>query len=189
MAKRDGALTGAGADDKVARMRLHIGGQVTKPGWKILNINPGPGVDYVGDCVDLGRFASGSVEEIYASHVLEHLSYVNDLPRALVEWHRVLKEGGRVMISVPDFEVICRLFLDPARDAAQRFHLMRVAFGGQTDAHDFHFVGLTLELLKFYLSGTGFSDMQRVEHFGLFEDTSEQDFLGTPISLNVIAWK
>ncbi|MDZ4254225.1 MAG: selenocysteine-specific translation elongation factor, partial [Sulfuritalea sp.] len=40
--------------------------------------------------VDLGRFASGSVEEIYGSHVLEHLSYVKDLPRALAEWHRVL---------------------------------------------------------------------------------------------------
>ncbi len=170
-------------------MRLHIGGTEARSGWQILNVASAPGVDHVGDCSDLGRFADGSVEEIYASHVLEHLSYVKDLPRALAEWHRVLKEGGRAMIAVPDFEVISRLFLDPARDAAQRFYLMRLAFGGQTDAHDFHFVGLTLELLTLYLSGAGFSDVQRVEDFGVFEDTSAQDFLGTPISLNVIAWK
>jgi len=170
-------------------MRLHIGGTEVKDGWKILSIEPGPGVDYVGDCRDLSRFADGSVEEIYASHVLEHLGYVKDLPSALAEWHRVLEDGGKAMISVPDFAVLCRLFLDPARDAAQRFHLMRVAFGGQTDPHDFHFVGLTMELLAVYLSGAGFTDFQEVDDFGLFDDTSRQDFLGTPISLNVIAWK
>src|SRR5215204_373323 len=101
-------------------MRLHIGGQVAKPGWQIFNIAAAPGVDHVGDCSDLSRFADGSVEEIYASHVLEHLSYVGELPRALKDWHRVLAEGGRAMISVPDFEVICRLFLDPSHDGYQR---------------------------------------------------------------------
>lgn len=182
-------MTGIGSGDNVARMRLHIGGTEARSGWQILNVAPAPGVDHVGNCSDLGRFKDGSIEEIYASHVLEHLSYVKDLPRALVEWHRVLKDGGRAMIAVPDFAVICRLFLDPARDAAQRFYLMRLAFGGQTDAHDFHYVGLTFELLSLYLSGAGFSDVQRVEDFGLFEDTSGQAFLGTPISLNVVAWK
>jgi predicted SAM-dependent methyltransferase len=170
-------------------MSLHIGGIEVKPGWKILNIEAGPGVDYVGNCSDLSRFEDGSIEEIYASHVLEHLGYRKDLPRALAEWHRVLKVGGRAMISVPDFEVLCRLFLDPARDAEQRLHLMRVAFGGQLDPHDFHFVGLTMELLEKYLIRAGFSDVQRTDDFGLFEDTSKQAFLGTPISLNVTAWK
>ncbi|MEW6690999.1 MAG: methyltransferase domain-containing protein [Pseudomonadota bacterium] len=170
-------------------MRLHIGGTEARAGWKILNVEPGPGVDYVGDCGDLGRFDGGSIEEIYASHVLEHLSYVNDLPAALKEWHRVLKPGGRALISVPDFEVVCRLFLDPRRDAAQRFYLMRVAFGGQQDVHDFHFVGLTFELLERYLAGAGFSRVERAGDFGLFEDSSAQEFQGTPISLNVIAYK
>ncbi|HLX79559.1 MAG TPA: methyltransferase domain-containing protein [Burkholderiales bacterium] len=171
------------------QIRLHIGGIEAKPGWKILNIEAGPGVDHVGNCSDLSRFGNGSIEEIYASHVLEHLGYAKDLLQALKEWHRVLKDGGKAMISVPDFEVLCRLFLDPARDAAQRFYLMRVAFGGQMDPHDFHYVGLTMEILASYLSRAGFSYVEQVDGFGLFEDTSRQDFLGTPISLNVIAWK
>ena len=96
-------------------MRLHIGGWERREGWTILDAAPGPHVDIVGPCDDLGRFESGSVLEIYASHVLEHLSYVEALPRALKEWHRVLAPGGRAMISVPDFEVICQLFVDPSR--------------------------------------------------------------------------
>ena len=170
-------------------MRLHIGGTEARAGWKLLNIEPGPGVDFVGDCSDLGRFVNGSIDEIYASHVLEHLSYVSDLPAALKEWHRVLGPGGRALISVPDFEVVCRLFLDPQRDAAQRFYLMRVAFGGQQDVHDFHFVGLSFELLTIYLSGAGFSRVERTGDFGLFDDSSAQQFQGTPLSLNVIAFK
>jgi predicted SAM-dependent methyltransferase len=170
-------------------MRLHIGGTEARPGWEIFNIAAGAGVEHVGDCSDLSRFADGSVQEIYASHVLEHLSYVGELPRALKEWHRVLAAGGRAMISVPDFEILCQLFVDPSRDAQSRYHLMRMAFGGQIDPHDFHHVGLTQEFLAEFLHGAGFSRVEQVERFGLFRDTSELEFDGTLISLNVIAWK
>ena len=53
--------------------KLNIGGTAAAAGWTVLNIQPGPQVDVVGDGVDLARFAAGSVEEIYASHVLEGL--------------------------------------------------------------------------------------------------------------------
>jgi len=33
-------------------MRLHIGGEEIKEGWKILNIQNKPGVDFVGDITD-----------------------------------------------------------------------------------------------------------------------------------------
>jgi predicted SAM-dependent methyltransferase len=170
-------------------LRLHIGGQQKMPGWKILNAQPGPDVDYVGDCSDLSQFADESVEEIYASHVLEHLGYVEQLPRTLAEFHRVLKPRGTVKISVPDFEVLCRLFLDPKHGPAERFHILRMVFGGQTDEHDFHRVGLTFELLSQFLSGARFTNIQRVGDFGLFDDTSSLRFSGVPISLNLTAAK
>lgn len=31
--------------------RLNIGGEVARDGWKILNIQPGPHVDFVGNCL------------------------------------------------------------------------------------------------------------------------------------------
>ena len=55
-------------------MKLHIGGKEVKPGWKILNVQQFPGVDFVGDICDLGQFADGSIDEVYASHVLEHVA-------------------------------------------------------------------------------------------------------------------
>lgn len=170
-------------------MRLHIGGWVASPDWKIFSALPGPEVDYVGDCCDLSRFADESVEEIYASHVLEHLDYIKRLPQAITEMYRVLRKPGRALISVPDFEVLCRLFVDPRYDREHRFHLMRIAFGGQMDAYDFHCVGLTFEILGQYLTSAGFSRIDQVEEFGLFDDSSAQRFFGTLISLNVIAYK
>src|SRR5258708_19151565 len=109
-------------------LRLHIGGEQAMPGWKILNVQAGPAVDYVGDCTDLSAFADGSVDDIYASHVLEHLGYQERLPRALAEFHRVLKKGGRARISVPDFEILCRLFLEARQSPPERILIMRMAF-------------------------------------------------------------
>jgi len=176
----------AGAE---APLRLHIGGMEKRQGWKILNVQAGPDVDFVGDCTDLGRFADGSVQEIYASHVLEHLSYQDRLPRALGELYRVLRPGGAAMISVPDLEVLCRLFLDPRAKVRDRFEIMRMAFGGQMDPHDFHFVGLSYDLLYNFLFGAGFRRIEQVKAFGLFRDSSTIEYMGEPISLNVVAHK
>lgn len=169
--------------------RLHIGGTQAKPGWRILNVQPGSEVDYLGDCSDLIRFADNSVDEIYASHVLEHLGYQEKLPRTLREFYRVLKPGGNAKISVPDFEVLCRLFLDPHHTLNDRIEIMRMAFGGQLDEYDFHYVGLSYELLAGLLVNAGFSRWEKVGEFGLFEDASSIRFADTLISLNVIAYK
>ena len=85
--------------------RLHIGGIEPRPSWKIWNIQPGPGVDFVGDCSDLSQFADESVDEIYASHVLEHLDHKREIPKASKELHRILKPTGVLSISVPDLEI------------------------------------------------------------------------------------
>jgi predicted SAM-dependent methyltransferase len=173
----------------VTPLRLHVGGKLVKPGWKILNIQPGPGVDFVGDCADLSRFADGSVSELYASHVYEHLGYREELPRAMNEVHRVLALGGRFMFSVPDLQTLCKLFLDPKLDVQQRFHVMRMILGGQMDAYDYHKVGFTEEFARQYLRFAGFAEVRRVAGFGLFDDTSELKFMGVPISLNIEAVK
>lgn len=170
-------------------LRLHIGGEVPRDGWKILNVQPGDHVDYVADGADLSLFEAGTVAEIYASHVLEHLGYLEALPGALAEFRRALRPRGRLRISVPDLETLCRLFLHPDLDMEGRFHIMRMIFGGQTDPHDFHKVGLTYGFLEDYLRVAGFREIERVADFGLFDDTSTLRLGGVPISLNVQAVK
>ena len=56
-----------------------IGGKEKKQGWSILNIQKKDveKVDFVGDITDLSQFDDNSVEEIYASHVIEHVNQKN----------------------------------------------------------------------------------------------------------------
>ncbi len=169
-------------------LKLHIGGIEAKPGWKILNVLIGPNVDFVGDVRNLSAFADQSCTEIYCSHILEHISQ-NDMLPTLKELHRLLVVGGKLMISVPDLQVLCELFLDPKLSGAQRFHVMRMIFGGQIDAYDFHQIGLSAEFLADYLRLAGFSSAEQVDGFDLFDDTSSFAPYGRPISLNVIAIK
>ena len=58
-------------------MKLNIGGEEKKEGWKILNIQKKEAVDYVGDVTDLSQFEDNSIDEIYASHVIEHVALKN----------------------------------------------------------------------------------------------------------------
>jgi len=170
-------------------LRLHIGGHVRHPDWKIVDPVAAPHVDYVRSCTDLSVFAASSVSEIYASHVLEHLGYQKELGEALREFHRVLEPGGLLRTSVPDLTTLCSLFVDPTLEETERFHVMRMMFGGQLDSYDFHRVGLTHAFLERYLVKTGFADVQRVERFGLFDDTSALVFRERPVSLNLMARK
>ena len=50
------------------------------------------------DVRDLSFIEDGSVEEIYAKDILEHMSY-QDGKAAIKEWARVLKTGGKIFIQ------------------------------------------------------------------------------------------
>ena len=167
-------------------IRLHIGGKQAKAGWKVLNIQPGPAVDYVGDLCDLSAFPDACAEAVYASHVLEHVSQQR-MPGTLKGLARVLVPGGLLMVSVPDLEVLSHTIISPHATNQQKFHAMRMMFGGQVDPHDYHCFGWTFAFMRQFLTEAGFSTVERVESFGLFKDTSDFKPWGFPISLNVVA--
>lgn len=170
--------------------RLHIGGKVRGAGWELLNAVPGPDVDHVCNAKDLSRFPDGTFAEIYASHVLEHFDYSGELLQTLKEWHRVLVPGGRISISVPDLDILAGMLVAKDRFTPdERFYVMRILFGGHVDQYDYHIVGLNKEFLESFLHYAGFENMQRVDGFGLFEDTSNMVFRDVAISLNMTAEK
>ncbi|WP_254508120.1 methyltransferase domain-containing protein [Anatilimnocola floriformis] len=168
--------------------KLHLGGKIRHSDWEVFARVPAPHVDHVGDPLDLSRFSSHEFSEIYFADLFEHFDYAAEAPQVLRECHRILIPGGKVYISVPDLDVLARIFV--ARDKLtfqERFLLMRMMFGGQVDNQDYHLAGWTSEFLEKYLRSASFVNIQRHPTFGLFRDASEVRFRGQLISLNVTA--
>jgi len=108
---------------------------------------------------------------------------------ALKEWHRILMPGGILQVSVPDLDVLCRMFIDKQLSYADRFWVMRMIFGGHVDKSDYHVVGLNEEFLTDILRIAGFINMRKVLSFGIFEDTSSLMIRGVPVSVNMVCSK
>jgi len=171
-----------------AEQRLHIGGIERREGWLILNAVPGDYVDIIGDVRDLSRFSENSFVEIYASHVLEHIAQP-EMVNTLKGIRRILAPGGKLYVSVPDLDALCWLFLQPDFQVRQKYQIMRMMYGGQTDAFDYHAIGLNFEFMADFMASAGFKSVEQVPSFGLFNDASEMKVLEYPISLNVVAIK
>ena len=60
-------------------------------------------------------FASGSVDSIYSTHMIEHL-YPDELENLLLECARVLKAGGGMRIIVPSLSNAILAFQQNRRD-------------------------------------------------------------------------
>jgi len=66
------------------------------------NVNP----DIVGTLTDMKSVDTGSVDAVYSSHNIEHI-FPHEVPIALREFYRVLKEDGIVVITCPDLQSVC----------------------------------------------------------------------------------
>jgi len=84
---------------KEDRLRLNIGCDRTEiAGFVGVDFNPDVDPDVLAEADHL-PWPDNSADEVYASHILEHLPYGNE---ALQEWLRVLKPGGMLTVIVPD---------------------------------------------------------------------------------------
>lgn len=82
------------------RTRLNLGcGPDLMKGWVNVDGNPEEEPDVVADVRKLDMFETGTVDEIFASHILEHIDCREPV---LEEWCRVLKPTGRITVVVPD---------------------------------------------------------------------------------------
>jgi predicted SAM-dependent methyltransferase len=86
-------------------------------------------------------FDDSSIDYVYTSHALEHLS-VDDARRLMVDIYRVLKSGGVVRIVVPDLALGARRYLGALQvdasdsQAAARFlNWMQLNKPGSRDPH------------------------------------------------------
>ncbi len=90
---------------KIYSTKLNLGcGRDVKSGYANMDVAALPGVDVVWD---LNRypwpFKDHTFNEIYASHVLEH---VDDFVHCMEEIYRVLQPNGKLFVKVPIFPSI-----------------------------------------------------------------------------------
>ena len=91
-------------------MKLNLGcGLDKKKGYVNCDVSSDVNPDKVVDLEKKLPFKSNSVDEIIASHVLEHI--VNFVP-LMHEFHRVCKKGVKIKIAVP-FYASCEQATDP----------------------------------------------------------------------------
>ncbi|MDR2559633.1 MAG: methyltransferase domain-containing protein [Oscillospiraceae bacterium] len=138
-------------------MKLHIGcGEKFLLGFKHMDIIEHPHIDYAGNAGDLSFLKAGSVDEIYACHVLEHFNR-NETNDVLSEWSRVLRSGGTLRISVPDFGAIA------AEYAANNDldSVLGLLYGGQNYKYNFHYQAYDFNRLESLLEKAGFTNVCR----------------------------
>ena len=169
-------------------MKLHIGGEEEKEGWTILNAQKKSNTDLVGDIRDLSQFRDNSIEEVYASHILEHIKNL-EIANVLKNLYRILSKNGKLFVSVPNLEVLSKAILDPNLNVQEKYEITRIIYGGQIDDYDYHYFGFTREILNSLLIQAGFYKVEEVKNFGLFNDTSSKTSYGFDISINTIAYK
>jgi SAM-dependent methyltransferase len=96
---------------------LHVGcGPQNKSGlkgfdsveWREIRFDIDPSVypDINGTLTDMHVVASGSVDAVYSSHNIEHV-FPHEVHTVLLEFHRVLKEDGIVVLTCPDLRSVC----------------------------------------------------------------------------------
>ena len=139
------------------KLNLHLGcGAVNHP--KFINIDafPHPHVHYVQKIDNLKRFKAETVDLIYAAHCLEHFKYHHTMD-VLKEWRRVLKKGGIIRLSVPDFDKLLAIFLENNNDPDT---ILPQVMGGQENQYNFHLTILNRVNLSRLLYSAGFSNIR-----------------------------
>lgn len=151
-------------------LRLNIGaGDTVIPGFTPIDRKTGHEA-YPLDYPD------NSVDEVYASHVLEHFGR-EDVPKVLAEWVRVLKPGGLLRVAVPSMDWILSAM---AQGVSADFE--GYMFGGQLDENDYHKSAFTERGLRL--------DFQRAGLIGVDTFKAEYDDCSKlPVSLNLCGYK
>jgi predicted SAM-dependent methyltransferase len=175
-------------------LNLHIGcGNINHP--KFINIDglPAPHIHHVRAINDLSIFKDETVDLIYASHCLEHFPHAT-VHLVLAEWFRVLKKGGILRLSIPDFDLLLKIYQDSGRDV---YSIMGGLMGGQDYKYNFHMVIFNQTSVTNLLKTAGFVESEAWQpnsaELTTFHDYSSFEFhvngQDYPVSLNIQARK
>lgn len=152
-----------------------------------LDIDPAVAPDVIATMTDMSAVAPGSVDALFSSHNIEHL-YPHEVPVALREFKRVLKDDGFLVLTCPDLKSVSALIAqdkltEPAYvSAAGPIAPLDIVYGhraSMTNGNLFmaHRCGFTQKVLGATLQAAGFAALasrERAKHFDLWFVASKQ---------------
>lgn len=160
-------------------MKLYIGSRNFKPdGYLTVDLNAQYNPDILADVTDLSLIQSETMDEVYASAILEHISWPLGY-KALSEWIRILKPGGKLKISVPDMQGLCSMISQGVNTA----HCIGMIYGtgrihDPLEAHQYGYTrGTLFEMLNVLGLGevdTWESDMPDASNGWMYTINGEQ---------------
>lgn len=76
--------------------------------WKEIrfDIDEGVNPDIVGTLTDMKLVETASLDAVYSAYNIDHI-YAHEVPIALSEFYRVLKDDGIAFVRCPDLQSIC----------------------------------------------------------------------------------
>ena len=135
-------------------MKLNLGcGRDIKEGYLNTDVRKTHPSVLLSDIINL-PFKNGSIEEIFACDILEHVSY-RKTKDILKEWHRVLQPGGKLFIQSPHLESLCKFALSAKTVKEKETAIARI-FGGQEYKENCHLTAIDTEAIISYLLEIGF---------------------------------
>ena len=77
------------------------------PEWQEIRLDIDKDVqpDILGDITDMNTVKDGTMDAVWSSHNVEHL-YPHQVPVALKEFYRVLRDGGFMLVTLPDVQAV-----------------------------------------------------------------------------------
>lgn len=133
-------------------MKLNLGCRLDiRDGYDNIDIAPLDPRVIAGDIRSL-TYDPGSVEEIIAQDVLEHI-YPSESAAAIRHWFSLLAKGGTLTVRVPDIFKQCQLVVSGQWDS-RAFSWM--VFAG-TGTGERHCTGFTMDRLTGLIEGAGFT--------------------------------
>jgi predicted SAM-dependent methyltransferase len=148
--------------EKENTVKLNLGcGEDVRPGYVNADIRRIDGVAVVCDMKAL-PFRDGSLEEITARDVIEHVSW-RKVPGMVREWRRALRPFGRLILQTPDLEGLLRLYREQCEgwrredgDDKGVDPIVERLYGGQDYEGNFHHVAFDKYTLQALLERESF---------------------------------
>ena len=107
------------------------------------------------DIQDLSCIPDGIAEEVFASHILEHIN-PRDLHNTLQGIYRVMADGAKLIIEQPDLRNACKRFLSSKSNGEKNDPLMYIYGDVQQSSYMHHIYGYDSDLLIEHLTNSGF---------------------------------